>query len=244
MIYPMLERFNSLVFEPKMIPSVLSHQLDIAVEKVNLNIDLEIERYQDVAQRAYDKHNGLMKGQKGKGNYLGLGLQYRDPSNPIFDCVPTIGDKGVMEGGVRVTAFNQLNEIGEEFSKLISDFRSLGIELVRGRLLKSRPGQAANQHYDLDYRIHIPITTNPRAKAIFGSHKIHMPLGGIYLHNGYRKHSFENLGSEDRIHLVFVVAGMSFDTGLDLKSPRINEAIEPSDRRAEISPSLSFQGIA
>jgi aspartyl/asparaginyl beta-hydroxylase (cupin superfamily) len=56
--------------------------------------------------------------------------------------------------------------------------------------------------FDLYSRIHIPIITNPKCLFTVDGETIHMKAGELWEINNHKKHSVENNGEEDRIHLI------------------------------------------
>ena len=141
--------------------------------------------------------------------YGGIGLQYAQGFDEYYD---TLQDLMALQK-VRPVAdgdFRHINSIGERFKFVFDRFASEGIHLTRARLLIARPGHIHEPHFDYDFRIHIPITTNEKCQAIFGREIYHMPAdGGSFLHNGYHQHTFRNFGETDRIHFVAGIHGYS-----------------------------------
>jgi len=67
------------------------------------------------------------------------------------------------------------------------------------------PGTKINLHYDnTDFlKIHIPIKTNPDAWMLFDSERYNLEVGKAYLVNTTVLHGTDNLGDDDRVHLIF-----------------------------------------
>jgi hypothetical protein len=141
--------------------------------------------------------------------YRGLGLQAAEGFDDYFDTMQDLQDLRAIRP-VADSDFRHLNDIGQLFKYIFERFADLGINLVRARLLTAYPGHQHEPHYDYDFRIHIPITTNSRCEAIFGNNIYHMAAdGSSYLHNGYHRHTFRNLGESERVHFIAGVAGLS-----------------------------------
>lgn len=74
-------------------------------------------------------------------------------------------------------------------------------------LLKS--GQRIAPHVDgggsnlTSHKIHIPLQSNPKATLSVRGKERHLEVGRAYEINNIAKHGAENLGSQDRIHLIF-----------------------------------------
>jgi len=77
------------------------------------------------------------------------------------------------------------------------------------RLLKLKPGSVIKEHVDYflafeegEARIHIPVQTNPELYFYLNGSRVIMNEGETWYLNFNHKHSIENRGSTDRIHLV------------------------------------------
>ncbi len=141
--------------------------------------------------------------------YGGIGLQSAAGFDEFYD---TLQDLQSLQKIRQVTDgdFCHLNSLGQRFKFIFARFVNEGIRLTRARLLIARPGHIHEPHYDYDFRIHIPITTNEHCFAVFGNRTYHMPADGkSFLHNGYHLHTFRNSGSTDRIHFVAGIEGYS-----------------------------------
>ena len=93
------------------------------------------------------------------------------------------------------------------YFKSIIDSFECNIEAVR--LLRLAPDSIIKEHIDAklgyefgDFRWHIPIQSN--SKAIFYScgEPFHMSVGELWYLNASQPHAVENLGDNDRIHLI------------------------------------------
>lgn len=67
------------------------------------------------------------------------------------------------------------------------------------------PGTRIDLHPDNDefLKIHIPIKTNPDAWFFFEDEKFNMEIGSAYFVNTILPHGTNNLGNDDRVHLIF-----------------------------------------
>ena len=75
-------------------------------------------------------------------------------------------------------------------------------------LAKMVPGQRHPLHVDAedggcDYRIHVPLLTNPKAVFISEGIEHHMPVGWAYRVDPTKEHTAANYGESDRVHLLF-----------------------------------------
>lgn len=98
----------------------------------------------------------------------------------------------------------------------IEDLRSkFKARPTRIRFGKLKPNQSGHMHIDVipqyGCRIHFPVWTNPDAKFFFivrgKKQEYHMEVGKVYLLNGGYPHQGVNMGTEDRIHLIFSMDG-------------------------------------
>lgn len=137
-------------------------------------------------------------GKDNTSTYCGIGLQYADDSNPLYDAINFVTKDGLK--------YTKLNKIGKLFEIVHNEFSSF--KLSRGRLLLTKPGHCGNTHTDETkaYRIHFPIFTNKHCWMKFGNKKYHMPVSNFaYLANTKKPHSFVNYGDTDRLHLVYTI---------------------------------------
>ena len=63
-------------------------------------------------------------------------------------------------------------------------------------------GAGSNLH---THKIHVPIQTNKRTRMFINDRPFHLSEGKAFEVNNVVPHAVENLGSEDRIHLIFEV---------------------------------------
>lgn len=86
-------------------------------------------------------------------------------------------------------------------------------KLLKARLLKLNAQSKIGQHQDIFIgdgtkkviRYHIPIFTNPEVVFTVGGRFYKLEAGYLYSVDTSLPHSVENLGSTDRVHLVFDV---------------------------------------
>ena len=133
-------------------------------------------------------------------SYLGIGLHYYDDKNPYYDCLNYL--KKTQPGLI----YTKPNEYGKQFKFVYDLFQNLSF--TRGRILIAKAGHKGNNHTDEQtaFRLHIPIITNEKCLMNFSDKSYHMPAdGSAYITNTKKPHSFENMGNNDRIHLVFTV---------------------------------------
>lgn len=161
-------------------------------------IELDLD-YQILISTAIDVvHNYKLIGKDNTKSYLGIGLQYYDESNPLYDAINFITNDGLR--------YTKINEIGVRFDNVLDEFKHF--KLSRGRLLLTRPGHSGRTHTDETkaYRIHFPIYTNTKCYMLFNEKKYHMPVSNFaYLANTKKPHSFYNHGQCDRLHLVYTL---------------------------------------
>ena len=83
----------------------------------------------------------------------------------------------------------------------------------RSRLMGLGPGAKVPPHIDCHYywvthlRIHIPVITNPGVKFTCGDESVHMEAGECWVFDSFRRHTVENAGDEQRVHLVLDTVG-------------------------------------
>jgi hypothetical protein len=83
----------------------------------------------------------------------------------------------------------------------------------RSRLMGLGPGAKVPPHIDCHYywvthlRIHIPVITNPGVSFTCGDETVHMEAGECWVFDSFRRHTVENAGDEQRVHLVLDTVG-------------------------------------
>lgn len=85
--------------------------------------------------------------------------------------------------------------------KLINTFPNVRQTSIAGH----PPGTRIDLHPDNDefLKIHIPIVTNPDAWFCFEDEKFNLEVGSAYMVNTAILHGTDNLGTTDRVHLLF-----------------------------------------
>ncbi|MBS3952651.1 MAG: aspartyl/asparaginyl beta-hydroxylase domain-containing protein [Methylomicrobium sp.] len=104
--------------------------------------------------------------------------------------------------------FNDTDALGN-CPYISSVLRSFDCTLLSVRLLKLRAGSVIREHRDYmlgyedgEVRLHIPIITNPQVEFYLDGERIIMAEGEVWYVNVNFPHRVQNLGREDRIHLV------------------------------------------
>jgi hypothetical protein len=94
--------------------------------------------------------------------------------------------------------------------KLIKTFPTVRQTSIAGH----PPGTKIDLHPDNDkfLKIHIPIVTNPNAWFCFEDEKFNLEVGSAYMINTSILHGTDNLGTTDRIHLIFKFLASDIDT--------------------------------
>ncbi len=83
------------------------------------------------------------------------------------------------------------------------------VDYPRVMLARLRAGAVIQPHKDSNaaakwpHKIHVPLTTNPRCAFFIDGQSFHLPVGEAAEVNNMGVHGVENLGDEDRIHLIF-----------------------------------------
>ena len=184
----------------------LCRSKDFDLLKINHQIG-DITAIQSLLQTIMDSY--AMVGKDGYQTYEAIGMQYANADNPLYDAVQQtafIGRDTVREYRPPASRFTDQNEIGRLFGFVYDVFAAHGINLERGRILKASAGHVHAQHRDYDIRIHLPVFTNPDCQMVYADQHYHMPADGfIYLINGFRLHHFFNHGTQDRVHLVWLI---------------------------------------
>lgn len=92
------------------------------------------------------------------------------------------------------------------FKEVLSHFKC---PILSARLLNLGPGAYIKPHKDHElgyengcFRIHIPITTNPKVEFILADKLLIMKPGECWYTNVNHTHSVANNGSTDRVHIV------------------------------------------
>lgn len=185
---------------------ILHHTKAKDFDVLRIEHHFNIALIQEMTTKILADHTLIMKDHY--DTYQGIGMQYHDPDNKLYDCVEQTAfiDNKAMAKLREFHNFLTLNEIGEQFSFIYNTMERFNIILNRGRILAARPGHVHSEHKDNDIRIHLPVFTNQDCWMIYGEDAYHMPAdGSMYLINGFRLHRFYNKGTMDRIHMVWLV---------------------------------------
>lgn len=81
-------------------------------------------------------------------------------------------------------------------------------EVGRSMLVKLPAGKNIDKHFDggsylsIAKRHHIPVITNDKVWFIIDGEKKHLGVGEIWEIDNTREHEVQNLGNEDRVHLI------------------------------------------
>lgn len=184
---------------------------DFDVLKVPLNIDFAklkrdcFEIIQTVSLKEKDTH-----GQR----YKGIGLQYEDESNPLYDAIDQftfIPGEGEPTHYRKSKFITKKNEYGEKLDYLFAALQPLNA--FRGRILNAAPGIKMQPHTDGKYvlNIHIPLQSNPDCLMhVNGKPYFFEPDGSLYVLNARRLHHITNTSDADRIHVIFTLNFFSF----------------------------------
>lgn len=100
--------------------------------------------------------------------------------------------------------FNIPTEMLFDFSqKIIKEFPDVRQLVIAGH----PPGTRVSHHIDNDefLKIHIPIKANDKSYFTFDDEKFVLEEGSAYLINTAIMHGTNNLGSTDRVHLIFKI---------------------------------------
>lgn len=93
----------------------------------------------------------------------------------------------------------------------IAPYRFASPRFPKAMLARLQAGQRIDPHYDgagsnlRTHKIHVPLVTNPEAVFLVRDERVHLEAGNAYEVNNIVSHGGENLGEEDRIHLIFEV---------------------------------------
>lgn len=83
------------------------------------------------------------------------------------------------------------------------------IAYSKAMLARLRAGHRIDPHIDgkgsnlVSHKVHIPLITNPDALFFIKGNTRHLDVGRAYEVNNIVKHGAENMGTEDRVHLIF-----------------------------------------
>lgn len=173
---------------------------------VQINHQIDIAVIQSLLQTVM--HDYTMVNKDGYLTYEAIGMQYADADNPLYDAVQQTSfiNHSTVKKCRPPARFTESNEIGQQFGFIYDMLAIHGIKLERGRVLKASAGHVHSEHLDYDIRIHLPVFTNPDCQMVYNGQHYHMPADGfLYLINGFRLHHFYNHGTQDRVHLVWLI---------------------------------------
>jgi hypothetical protein len=141
--------------------------------------------------RLEDKLTWLIAENKGRQ----VGIQHAQDEDVFLSAT------GSLKSYRHEEEYNLLNPlfVGTVFEDIIKKYK-----LVRTRLMWSDPKSCYSLHHDFSWRLHIPLITNTDCRFIFpdGPEIFHLPVGGIYMVDTTKTHSFCNFSSEPRLHLL------------------------------------------
>jgi hypothetical protein len=182
-------------------------KLEFEILKVEARIP--IDRLKDEVSAILTEFRTVNK--DGYLKYSGIGLQYANPADPLYDSVEQtvffpIDAAATVHRSNSERDFVHKNILAARLNFLFETFK--GIDLYRGRILCARPGHIHARHTDgrLSCRLHIPVITNDNAIMHLNKSAYHMKAdGSAYLCNTSLPHHFENLGDTERVHIIFVL---------------------------------------
>ena len=124
-------------------------------------------------------------------------------------CFPFTFDVERLKSDLeRVLSENWVNHYnkGAYFREVVQYFQ---FEIITARLLCLEVGAEIKPHRDHclgyedgEFRLHIPIVTNPDVEFLLAGERIIMDEGSCWYINANEVHSVANRGTENRIHLV------------------------------------------
>lgn len=127
--------------------------------------------------------------------------------------IPIIFDKSFNFNHLKIIPTNLYPLFENELSKIENDIKlSTGEngKIMRALLVKLTAGESIRPHVDsvgfslvICRRIHIPIQTNDNCFFTVGDDRRNLKLGELWeINNDKKRHSVENLGETDRVHLI------------------------------------------
>jgi len=155
-----------------------------------------------------------LKSKDQRQDYEGIGLQYEDENNPLYDAVDQISY--IPEAGVRHQMrpskfIVKKNIYGEKLSYIYKEFEPN--KLFRGRILNAKPNIQMKPHSDGNFvfNCHVPVISNPQCRIHVEGRPYYLePDGSLYVLNAKKMHFVENSSAIDRIHLIFTMNFFSF----------------------------------
>ena len=132
------------------------------------------------------------------------GNDYFDGIGSLYDyklkaMTRSTADYTILNKEIRESQLAEIFEIAQTFARQAD--RNIG----RIRLMRLNPKTCLSLHVDLDeWRLHIPLKTNPGAFFVVNNKVLRMPkAGSLYLLNTRDAHTAINASFEIRDHLVF-----------------------------------------
>lgn len=170
--------------------------------------------------------------------YQGIGLQYEDASNKLYDAVDQfmfIPERGEAKEYRKSKFITKKNEFGE---KLDYVFTALNPLLpFRGRILSAGPGIKMAPHSDGNYvlNIHFPVFSNSRCLIHIDHQPYYLePDGSLYVINARKPHYITNESSENRIHVIFTLNFFSFPSWTKEKIDEVIDDLKLYGKREKI----------
>lgn len=179
------------------------------VHKLNIPVNIEGFDYQAIPISGYGRNtiNGVAftssDGKSTTGFNYSFGLMKSIDDKMWFDT-DMILKHGIESPYYHSKPTNYYKYIQPTFDAL----EKIGIHFFRARLSLLKAGAMIPNHKDTtsteDYciKIHIPVMTNPGCRFIFGEQSYFLEKNSFYLANVAQDHAFENLGKEDRYHII------------------------------------------
>lgn len=134
-------------------------------------------------------------------------------NNSLSDNIQ-IGLQSVIENDDPLTAYNSSIGRGKDLKYHEKDYEYLlwdtptinhyiqKYQLVRARVMVSKPKSCLTLHKDTSPRIHIPLFTTEDSVMIIEDRVYHLELGKVYLTNTTLRHTAVNASRQPRGHIV------------------------------------------
>lgn len=183
--------------------------MDFKVKKLsNIHFSMqELIEYYDIVVSKFDQLQWTVpSGVDTKTHSVSKMYSWAIQSNlndPTVPCPPYHIDG--IDNVIESDQFNVPTKLIFGFAeKLIHAFPNVRQTSIAGH----PPGTKIDLHSDNDefLKIHIPIKTNPNAWFCFEDEKFNLEVGSAYMVNTSILHGTDNLGSTDRVHLIFKFA--------------------------------------
>ncbi len=189
-----------------------SNDFDILRVKTNYDMQKLKKNIAEIIDKAGFRNKD--KSERSNEDYAGIGLQYADEADPIYDAVDQIAyipEEGPVKYYRTPRILYKKNEFGEKLSYLYKPLDQL--QLFRGRILNARPNIKMPSHTDglHIYNCHVPVFTNPKCLIHINRKPYHLEAdGSFYIINAQKPHHISNQSEEDRIHVIFTLSFFSF----------------------------------